>query len=166
MKKSTKFSIIGFVTLVSTTALAEDAFLPLPDLTEQNLGYQLQRCSAFYAAFSGVLSEKILESNELNDSLEVARLQNLKKRANDNSDGLLKSAVIVITVMEGKSDAEAVNFAVDNKDGYAIKYLRRFITSGSTLSNPLQDNLWKSDTASCHALVSNITPLLKALVAQ
>jgi hypothetical protein len=152
--------IIGLSVLLPPSVQAKEAFAPLPDLTEQSIGLHLQRCSAFYAAFSGVLSETLLDTD---DPLEEARLQGLRDRANDNSDGMTTSAVILMTTLEGKSNAEAVNLVIDRRNGYTIRYLRRFIDSGATISSPLADDVWRNDTASCSALVKGIGPLIKKL---
>ena len=95
-----------FLCGLATQAMSQNSLTPLPDLTVDNLGYQLQRCSAFYAASRSVISEALVSTDE---PLEMARLQDLRMRAEDNSDGLLKTAVMFMTVQEGRTDADAVS---------------------------------------------------------
>ncbi|WP_323783476.1 hypothetical protein [Thalassovita sp.] len=150
------FILFGF----ATQAISQNSLAPLPDLTVDNIGDQLQRCSAFYAATRSVIAEALVFTD---DPLEMARLQDLRTRAEDNSDGLLKTAVIFLTVQEGKTDAEAVNVAVDNRDGYAALYLRTLAETGNNLSTIVHNDLWANDMASCAALVANIGSVLEGI---
>lgn len=145
---------------VATQSVSQNSLAPLSDLTVDNVGYQLQRCSAFYAAVRSVFAEALVFTDE---PLEMARLQGLRTRAEENSDGLLKTAVIFLTVQEGKSDAEAVNLAVDSRDGFSALYLRNLAQSGDNLSTLVRNDLWANDMASCGALVANIGPIIEGI---
>jgi hypothetical protein len=98
--------------------------------------------------------------------LEKARLQELRSRAENNADGLTKAAVIFLTTQENKTDAEAVNIAIDARDGMSMQYLRSFAETGSKLSTALNNDLWANDTAACSGLVSGIVPLMQDLTGQ
>ena len=159
MKRALALSTL-FVFGLATQSMSQNGLTPLPDLTVDNIGDQLQRCSAFYAASRSVIAEALVSTDE---PLEMARLQDLRTRAEDNSDGLLKTALIFLTVQEGKSDAEAVNFAVDNRDGFSALYLRSLAESGHNLSTVARNDLWANDMASCGSLVSNIGPIIEGI---
>jgi hypothetical protein len=159
----TKITAFSLAILVSQAVLAQDKFAPLPDLTEENLVYQFQRCSGFYAFFSGLIDEELLE---MSNPVEKARLQSLRNRANDNSDVLLMSVIVLMETLEKKSNAEAIDIAVDYRNGYSVKYLQHFIISGATVSNPFTNEIWKNDTASCGAIIENVKPLMKTLTDQ
>lgn len=153
----------AFCVFAASPTLAQSEMQPLPDLTVDNIGTQLQRCSAFYAASKAIIAEHLVSTN---DPLEMSRLQDLRSRAEDNSDGLLKTAIIFMTVQEGRSDADAVNIAVDNRDGYAAIYMRNLAETGDDLSTVIHNDLWANDMASCAALVANIGPIIDGISEQ
>lgn len=161
-----KISITAFVSglwLVAHPASAESDLTPLPDLTAENIVEQVQRCSAFYAAFRLLVSEELLTTE---DPIEMARLQDLRDRTEHNTDAMLQASVILLMELEQKTKAEAVNIAVDTHDGMTTQYVRSLDSTGGTISAILGNDLWKNDTASCGALASNIGPLLESITEQ
>lgn len=156
-------ALAAAMSLAAQPVSAEIGLEPLSDLTAENIGYQIQRCSAFYSAARSVFAEALSDTE---DPLEMARFQDLRSRAQDNADGFLKASVIFLTVEEHKSDAAAVNSAEDARDGMATQYLYSWAETGSTLSTFIHNDLWANDMASCSALASQIVPLVQSLAGQ
>ena len=158
-----RFAVVGVSALflsIGNLVNAEEKLKPMPDLTVDNMGYQMQRCSALYASFSHLISDEL---EAVQDPIETARLQEVRSRSKNNSDGLLKTAVLWMTVQDNMSDAEAVNLAVDTQNALIASYLIHFGQSKLTFKTMFTNTLWANDAAGCAGLTKNIGPIIENL---
>lgn len=147
--------------LFASPVLSDVSLEALPDLTEGNLVHYAQRCGALYKAFAGVTSLALLDTD---DPLEVSSLKSILERSEDNSDGLMKVAILVLTARDGMDDARAINESVLRRDGLATGYLQLFFASNSSISDPLRDEVWSNDLAACAAFAKYADELVKEYV--
>lgn len=158
-------SLLGalLIALIATCAAAQDSFEPLEDLTVDNIAEQTIRCSGFYGALSGFLAVSISETN---DEAVSNQLTPIREQAVKNSDGMLKSAIIVLIELDDFQDDAAVSYALIGQDAARINYGFRFMNAGSSLESVLTDQLLANDVASCGALAEGIEEIIEELVDQ
>ncbi|MCA0920232.1 hypothetical protein [Pseudooceanicola nanhaiensis] len=154
-------SMLLFALFVSYPLSARaQALEPLPDLTVDTLAYQMTRCSAFYSAMHSLISEELMK---FQDQETETRLRRILKQTEKNSDGLLLSSTIVRTVLENKSDRDAVDEALDSRNGMIPKYLGALSSQSLGLGDSLESQLWANDGAACYALVEQVEPIIERL---
>jgi len=140
---------------------AEVNFAPLPDLTVENITHQTMRCSGFFAAFHTVLLSELTDFT--GSVTDKDRLLELSSRSEENSDGMLKSSVILLTVLDQRSDEDAVNIALSEQSVSSAMYIAHLGQDSLSLADIADDDVWLNDGASCAALAASINDIIEQL---